>query len=133
MATQGGYGVHLKVAGTAVAHIMDLEFPEFEKIISDVTAHDSPGGYAEYTASGLRKMNTFKITLLWDAVGTPTHAALVDAFESDNTVALVLADPDNIETITVNGHVTKIGRVTKKEEGYTCDVEIQPTGIPVIT
>ena len=132
MSVQGGYGATLTIAGTAIAHIMEYEFPEFEKILADVTAHDSTGGYAEYIASGKRQMNSFKVTLLWDAV-SGTHGQLVDAYESDSTVAFVAADADSGEDIAFSGHVVKLGRVAKQEEGLTCEVEIQPTGIPTIT
>lgn len=132
MATTGGYGASLTIAGTAIAHIMEMEFPEFEKILSDVTAHDSAGGYAEYTASGKRQMNSFKVTLLWDAL-SGTHGQLVDAFESNSTVTFVAADSASNEDISFSGHVVKLGRVSKQEEGLSCDVEIQPTGIPTIT
>jgi predicted secreted protein len=135
MTTQGGYGTKLKIdisnSMTLVTRAMDIEFPEFEKVLADVTTHDSPGGYAEHIATGKRKMNSFTVKLLWDADET-THAAILAAFNSDEAVEMSVEDPDSQEVITFDAHVWKVGRVTPQEEGYTCDVAIQPTGIPVV-
>ena len=131
---QGGYGSVLKidVSGlTAITHIMDFEFPEFEKIIAEITAHDSPGGYAEFISTNKRKLNSFVVKLIWD-VNETTHAAVVAAFDSDEAVAMTAEDPDGNEVIAFDAIVTKLGRIAEQEEGYSCDVEIQPTGIPVI-
>lgn len=132
MTTQGGYGAKMSIGGTALAHIMDMEFPEFEKIISDVTAHDSPGGYAEYTASGKRQLNRYKLTLLWDA-NNAVHQQILDGFDSNLIVEMSCEDPLGQEIVAFDAHVTKINRITKQEEGYTAEVEFQPTGIPSIT
>ena len=131
---QGGYGSVLKidVSGlTAITHIMDFEFPEFEKIIAEITAHDSPGGYAEFISTNKRKLNAFTVKLIWD-INETTHAAVVAAFDSDEAVGMTAEDPDGNEVIAFDGIVTKLGRIAEQEEGYSCDVEIQPTGIPVI-
>jgi predicted secreted protein len=132
---QGGYGtiVKIKITSTltAIAHALDVEFPEFEKVLADVTAHDSPGGYQEWIATGKRKLGAMKMKLLWD-VSEATHAAITAAFNSDLPVEMSVQDPDGDEVITFNAHIQKLGRVAKQEEGYTCDVTIQPTGIPTI-
>jgi predicted secreted protein len=109
-----------------------MEFPEFEKIVADVTAHDSTGGYAEYIATGKRQLNSFKVTLGWDSAAA-THAAVKTAFAADTTSTIVAADPDAVESISFSAHITKLGRIVKQEEGYKCDVEIQPTGVPTIS
>lgn len=132
---QGGFGAVLKITVTAVltavAHVHEFEFPEFEKIIADVTGHDAPGGYTEKIATGKRTMNSFTCTLGWDTSET-THAAIVAAFDSDDAVQMSVEDPDGIETITFDAHISKLGRIAKQEEGYECKVEITPTGIPQI-
>jgi len=131
---QGGYGSVLKIntgSLTAVTHVMDFEFPEFEKIIAEITAHDSPGGWAEHISTNKRKMNSFTVKLVWD-VNELTHAAVVAAFDSDEAVGMSVEDPDGNEVIAFDGIVTKLGRIAEQEEGYACDVEIQPTGIPTI-
>ena len=136
MTTQGGFGtiVRIKITSTltVIAKAIEIEFPEFEKLLAEVTAHDSPGGYAEHIASGKRKMNSFTIKLLWD-IGQATHAAVLAAFNSDATVDMQVQDPDGTEMIAFAAHVYKVGRITTQDDGYTCDVAIQPTGIPTFS
>lgn len=135
MTRQGAFGSVLKIdvtaSLTAVTHVTDFEFPEFEKILAEITAHDSPGGYAEYISTGKRRMNAFTCRLTWD-VSQATHAAVLAAFDSDDPVNMSAEDPDGSEVIAFSGHVAKLGRIAEQEEGYSCDVTIQPTGIPVI-
>lgn len=136
MTIQGGFGAVLKITVsaslTAVTHVIDYEFPEFEKILADVTAHDSPGGYAEFIATGKRQMNEFTCKLLWDR-DSVTHQAVVAAFDSDQPIEMSVEDPDGNEVIAFDAHVSKLGRIAEQEEGYVCDVSIQPTGLPNIT
>jgi predicted secreted protein len=136
MTTQGGYGLVIKIeitaTLTAIAHVLESDMPEFEKIIADVTAHDSPSGWAQSIATGKRQMNEFTMTLLWDA-DAATHAAIVAAFNSDVTVNMSVQDPDGIEVIAFAAHVVKIGRMAEQEEGYQAEITIQPTGVPTIT
>jgi hypothetical protein len=136
MGTQGGYGLKVKIAvagvQTVIAHILESDMPEFEKILADVTAHDSTSGYAEQIATGKRQVNEFTTTLLWDA-DAATHTAIIAGFNSDATVNMTVEDPDGVETITFAAHVVKIGRVAAQEEGYKADITFQPTGVPTIT
>lgn len=134
MTRQGGFGAVLKidVSGlTAVAHVKEFEFPEFEKLLADITAHDSPGGYREMISTGKRQMNEFTCQLVWD-VSAATHAAMQAAFDSDEPVDMSTEDPDGDEVISFSAHISKLGRVAEQEEGYVCDVTIQPTGQPII-
>ena len=135
MGTQGGFGVEIKIAVggtlTAVAHVLETDYPEFEKILYERTGHDSPGGYAEHGASGKRKISDFKCKLEWD-VEEATHAAMLAAFDSDDPVGMSIADPDGTEVISFDAHVYKVGRIAAQEEGYSCEVTIQPTGQPTI-
>ena len=132
---QGGFGTVMKIkvtsTMTAITHVQDVEFPEFEKILAVITGHDSPGGYEETIATGKRKMGAIKAKLTWD-VGEITHAAVLAAFNSDPPVGMSVQDPDSDEIISFSGHIQKLGRVAKQDEGYYCDVTIQPTGQPTI-
>ena len=133
MSEQGGMGAVLEImvsaSLTAVTHVEDFEFPEFEKVLAEVTAHDSPGGYAEWIASGKRKLNEFKCTLVWDA-SEATHAAMQAAFDSDDPVSMSVSDPDGVEHIHFEAHISKLGRQADQEEAVKCEVAIQPTGQP---
>ena len=131
MGTQGGFGVKVKItvgsALTAVAHVIEMDYPEFEKILYDRTGHDSPDGYVEFGDSGKRKVGDFKCKLEWDAEEA-THAAILAAFDSTDPVEMSVEDPDGSETITGNAWIQKVGREAKQEDGYFCSVTIQPTG-----
>jgi len=133
---QGGFGAIMKITVfsslTAVASIIDFEWPEFEKVIAEITAHDSPSGYAEHLSTGKRMMNSFTMTLLWDR-DHDTHHAMVQAFESDLAVVCSVEDKDQTEIIQFSAIVTRLGRMSDQEEGYQAEVEFQPTGAPSIT
>ena len=134
MTRQGGFGAVLKidVSGlTAVAYVKDFEFLEFEKLLADITSHDSPGGYREMISTGKRQMNEFTVQLVWD-VSQSTHAAMIAAFDSDAAVDMSAEDPDGTEPIEFSAHINKLGRIAEQEEGYVCDVTITPTGEPVV-
>ncbi len=134
---EGGFGlsVKIKIASTmtAIVEMLEGEIPEFEKFLAEMTPHDAPGGYAKYVATGKRKMNEFKITLGWDSDDS-THAAVLAAFDSDSPVDMSVVSPDGAdETIAFAAHIAKIGRIAEQEDGYKCDVTIQPTGAPTIS
>ena len=129
---QGGFGSVFKIKVTstltAVTHATDIKWPEFEKMLVDVTAHDSPGGMAEWIATGKRKMNSFEVTLAWSK-DDATHAAILAAYNADPAVAMSVQDPDGDEVISFNGHVQKLGRVTEQDGYMQMKVTIQPTGL----
>lgn len=134
--TQGGFGVQLKIdvgtVLTAVTKVEDCPFPEFEKILAESTGHDSPGGYAEYVATGKRRLSEFEVTLIWDQAEA-THAAMRTAFDSDAPVSCSVADPDGDETIAFEAHIRMIAMESPQEDAYKARVGIQPTGQPTIT
>jgi len=136
MTSIGGFGLTVQItvsaALTAIADLVDGEIPEFEKFLAEMTPHSASGGYAVHVATGKRKMNEFKITLGWDS-DAATHAAILAAFDSNDPVGMAVITPGADETITFSAHVSKVGRLSPQEDGYKCDVTIQPTGAPVIT
>ena len=133
---QGGFGVVLSIdvgtVLTALTKVVDTPFPEFEKMLAESTTHDSTGGYYESVATGKRRLNEFEVTLTWDTAQA-THAAVVTAFESDAAVSFSIADPNGEETITFEGHLRTIGRVSEQEDVYKAMVGISPTGQPTIS
>lgn len=132
----GGFGLAVKItvsaALTALTKMVDGEIPEFEKFIAENTAHNAAGGYATFKATGKRKLNEFKVTLEWD-VAEATHAAVVAAFDSDDSVNMSVVAPDGSEDIAFAAIVKNIGRISQQEDVYKADVTIQPTGQPTIT
>lgn len=135
MSTQGGFGVSVKIAVsstlTAIAHVASGALPEFEKMVAEVTGHDAAGGYAEWLATGKRKVNQFALTLVWDPAES-THAALKAGFDSNDSVAMSFESPDGYEIVSFDALIVKLGRVSEQEGYYQCDVTIQPTGQPTV-
>ena len=136
MATQGGFGVVFKITIsavlTAVTRIEDIDFPEQEKVLDEFVAHDSPSGYMERIATGVRDLKPFRMTIMWDDTQA-THAAVRTAFDSDAALAMTISDPDGQETLAFDGHVNKVGRIAKTKNAYRATVEVSPTGAPTIT
>lgn len=131
MAGQGGFGVQLKIMVgtvlTAVANMIDVDYPELEKILSESTGHDSTAGYAEYIATGKYKANEFTCTLTWDSADA-THAAIVTAFDAAAAVSMSIEDPDSVEVISGSAHIRVVTRISRQEEHFQAEVAIQPTG-----
>jgi hypothetical protein len=82
--------------------------------------------------TGKRQLNPFTLTLAWDQDDS-AHAALVTAFDSNSSIALQAQDPAGDEVIAFSAFVTKLGRVSKQDGVFSCDVTFQPTGAPTIT
>jgi len=136
MGFQGGFGIKTKItvsaALTVIAGITGAEFPEFEKVLTESTAHDASGGWATHVDTGKRKLNSFKVTMNWDKAAS-THAAIVTAFNATAPVNITVESPDGNEVIAFAAHIAKMGRVADQEGMYSCEVEIQPTGAPTVT
>lgn len=132
---EGAFGVKLKITVsntlTAIAHLEEVDYPEFEKTLAKIRCHDSAGGYPDYIDTGARDINSIKATLVWD-VSESTHAAIVTAFDSTTPVGMSIEDPEGDEVITFDAHIQKVGRIAKSEDAFKCEVEIQPTGEPGI-
>lgn len=132
----GGFGLIVKIDITAtpttIVELLEGEIPEQEKIIAEMTPHSATSGYATHVATGKKKLNEFKITVGWDSDDS-THAALLTAFNSSDPVNITVVTPGTDETIAFSAHITKVGRVAEQEDGYKCELTIQPTGAPTIT
>lgn len=133
---QGGFGVQLKIKVnsvlTALVHLEEVDWPELEKTLAELKCHDDAGGYPTQLDTGRRKVNSFKATLVWDRT-EPTHDAIQAAFDSTVPVDMSIQDPMGVETIEFEAHIAKMGRTSDQEDAFKCEVEIQPTGAPVIT
>jgi len=138
MAEQGAFGVVLKImistTLTAVANLLDIDFPAQEKELADNTPHPAAAatGYRTYIDSGVRSLSEFTAVLGWDDTAA-THAALLTAFDATTALSMSIEDPGGQEIIAFSGHVRSIGRVAKTGDGYKANVVIQPTGAPTIT
>jgi hypothetical protein len=132
MAAQGGFGLELKLNGTAVVGVERVDEISFRKFIAESTGHDSPGGYYEAVATGKRRIEPFTCSLFWDK-NEATHAAVIAAFDSDNASTLSWSDPDSDETIQFLAHVERLGRVSEQESAYRATVDFHPTGTATIS
>jgi len=134
--TQGGFGIDFQMDGgaglVAVVKIRDAKFPKQTSTIVDATTHDSPSGYYEAIAVGLRRLEPFELTLNWDDTQA-THARVLTVFAADAPVACSIADPDGDETIAFSAFVESIERDGPLNGLYTARVRIHPTGAPTIT
>src|SRR5512139_765487 len=138
MAEQGGFGVKLKITVsttlTAVANLLEVNFPEQRKEMADMTAHPTSGatGYRTKIDSGVRELTPFTCVLGWDDTAT-THAAMVTAFDATAGVNMSIEDPAGSEIIAFSGTISMIGRMAAIGDGYKATVEITPLGAPTIT
>lgn len=136
MGIQGGFGVvfEMSIASvmTPVAHITEVKYPKLEKEIAEVTAHDSPGGYAEHIATGKFSLGELTFTLAWDGADS-THSALLAAYNSKQPVDFSIHSPDNTDSIAFSALVKSLEFGAEQDGFYQCEVTLQPTGQPTIT
>lgn len=113
MAVRGGFGAVWKISIatvlTTVANVEETAFPTTENELTEITAHDSAGGYEEFVATGIKRSGEFTVTLTWD-VAEPTHAELVALQVSGASNSMTLATPGASELLAFNGIVRNIER-----------------------
>jgi hypothetical protein len=133
---QGGFGVELKIMiGTVMETVVSLrnvEFPEFMKFVAETTGHDAEDGFYTAIATGKRRVQPFNATLVWDT-NEATHAAVVTAFDSDEAVAMSIADPEGDEEIAFDAIIERVRRMSQQEDAMMAEVVIHPTGKPTIS
>jgi len=139
MTTSIGFGLTFSIEEqppvgvyNAIATVIDADFPEIRKILSDITAHDSPQGYMEKQDSGMRELATFNVVLGWDDTDAQ-HVELVSAFGRTTPTNFEIQSPDASETIRFAAHVEVMGRVSQKDQYYQMNMTFAPTGAPTIT
>jgi hypothetical protein len=134
MSEQGGAGVlmQIKIGGNFVAlvHMQKVAFPEQEKTLWESTAHDDVEDgkvWKRFLDTGLRSLNEFTATLVWDPKET-SHAAIQAGFDSLDPVSVHMEAPNGNEAVEFDMHIKKLGRVTEMDQGFQCEVACQPTG-----
>jgi hypothetical protein len=102
MTTIGGFGLEITIGGDTIVDLIEGEIPKLKKFLAEATPQDATDGYTERVATGKRSLESFKVTLGWDADDT-THDAIMNAFNAD-------AFPvRQVETATVVGTVSGSG------------------------
>lgn len=136
MSVSGGFGAIFQItvasALTTVPNVEDVGFPTTENELDEITAHDSPGGYEEFVATGIKRSGEFKVTLTWD-VAEATHAELVALQGSGAENAMTLATPGGTETMSFNGIVRNIERQSPIGGALRADVTVKVNGQITIT
>lgn len=137
MATQarGGFGTKLyrdDGSGTfaAVAEVMDINGPEVSHVIEDATNMDSPNGWAEKIAVGVKEAGdvSFQMNLLQD--DSTQNALLADVGSgTKRNFRIVLAG--GTKRWAFAGFVAKIGQSYPMRGKMVNDVTITITGQPV--
>lgn len=138
MTVQGGFGLKVKIMVsttlTAIADLLDADFPTMEKVLAEMTAHPTSGatGWDVAVDTGKRKSSEFMMELGWDDT-VATHAAIQTAFDATTAVSMSIEDPEGSEVIAFSAHIRSIQRIGKQEDGYKARVMVKPTGAPTIT
>jgi len=136
MAMQGGFGVKLQITVTAtlttIVHLLDMDYPKLARTVADMTGHNATSGYAEYVSTGRYDAESFTALIGWDDAET-THTTIMTAFNAAAAVEFAIIDPGTTETLTFDAFVIGMERMSKQDDGYKCEIELQPTGPVVIT
>lgn len=134
MATQakGGFGAKLyRDDGTgtfvAVAEVLDINGPEFSQIIEDATNMDSPNGWGEKIAVGLREAGdvTFQMHMLQDDA---SQGNLYSDLGSSTKRNFRIVYPSTTKRLAFSGFVQRIGHSYPVKGKLVNDVTISITG-----
>jgi predicted secreted protein len=132
MATQGGLGTTLTYNSQSITKIMEVDWPEVEKVLADVTAHDSSSGWEEFIATGKFVAADFTVTVLWDKA-LAGHAALLTAYTAKTSHAFSLVAPGSAITVAGTAFVSNVEEQAEMEDGYKAVITFAPTGNVTIT
>lgn len=135
MTVPGGFGVVLKIntgSLTTVANLLDVEFPEQDRVLAEARYHNSTDGYMEYVSTGLRMLSEMTCVLGWD-INESTHAQFITSYDAETSVGMSIEDSAGQEVIAFNAFIKTIGRESRQEDLFKATITIQPTGAPTIT
>ncbi len=136
MAVSGGLGVvwQITVASvlTTVPNGENIGFPTNELEMEEITAHDSPGGYEEFIATGIIRTGEFQVTLTWD-VAEATHEELRTLNGSGAENAMTITTPGGAEVLAFNARVMNIERESPIDAALRSTVTCKVTGPITIT
>jgi hypothetical protein len=146
MGASGGFGVVFKIGSTimastptytAIANVESLNGLEIEAVMADITAHDSPGGFAEKIPTGQFKVADVELGLIFDATEA-THAnaagGLMYALLQRTPLAYQIQFPNaNHTTWTFDANVSKINTSSAQNEAIKAKVTLVVTGQPTLS
>ncbi len=132
---KGGFGTKLyRDDGTgtfvAIAEVLDVNGPELTQVIEDATHMESPSGWGEKIAVGLREAGdiTFQVHMLQDDV---TQGTLYSDLNSSAKQNFRLVYPSGTKRLAFSGFVQRIGHSYPVKGKMVNDVTISITG-PVV-
>lgn len=143
MAT-GGFGVEFYIGNkqlsltptyTEAAKVEDISPIGGESIMDDITAHDSPGGYAEKIATGLYRLSDVEISLIHDlSQATQKNAAGGLLYNWINRIltAYKISLPDGMDW-EFDAYVSKYEVSAVKDKAMRSKITLTITGQPVIS
>ncbi len=129
---KGGFGAKLfRDDGTgtfvAVAEVLDINGPELTQIIEDATNMDSPNGWGEKIAVGVREAGdvTFQMHMLQDDTTQNSLYADLGASTKRN---FRLVYPSGTKRLSFSGFVQRIGHAYPVKGKIVNDVTVSITG-----
>jgi len=104
----------------------------WEKVLDEVTTHDSTGGYKEMADTGKRMVNPFDVVLIWDQAQA-THDAVRDAFVGTSAVTWYSGSATGGDTLQTEMFVHKMELSMAQDKINRLKLTVQPTGAPTGT
>ncbi|WP_340382330.1 phage tail tube protein [Streptomyces sp. SS7] len=117
-----------------IANVEDISGPSRSREAIEVTAHDSPDKYREFT-KGLKDGGEVEITINYDPSAT-SHQALDDDFEEDGLrdyQVVVLPGTTNEWTWQFTGLITDVGDEFPHDDKMERKVTFKISGKPTLT
>lgn len=146
MTAEGGFGATFNIGDgnmgstpsyTAIAQVQSVNGFEISQVMTDVTAHDSTGGYREKIPTGLFEVGDVELELIFDITeGTHDNASggLTHALLNKTELAYQIVLPDTSDTtFTFDAYVSKVGWGSPQEDAIKATVTLTVTGQPTIT
>ena len=129
---KGGFGAKLyRDDGTgtfvAVAEVLDINGPELSQIIEDATTMDSPNGWGEKIAVGVREAGdvTFQMHMIQDDT---TQNSLYSDLGSSTKRNFRLVFPSGTKRLAFSGFVQRIGQSYPVKGKLVNDCTVSITG-----
>lgn len=118
---------------TTIANLGDIDGPELNSDMEDVTGHDSSGGYEEVIPVGVLSTGEVSFEIRWVPAGS-THGAttgLVADWKNKTKRNFQLVWP-NSQTWAFAAYVTKFSPKAPVKGVLAADVTIKVTGAPTL-
>lgn len=127
-----GDGATPTEAFSLIPGIRTINGPSNERMLIDITSHDTPGSFVD-EMPGLKRRGTLSFEFLWDP-GETLHQQLEEDWETDvvRTYQLIFTDPAH-HTLTFSGFIGPTPITAPYDGALTrnCDIVIKANPAPV--